>query len=476
MAYEFPFIDRLENLPRNLIFNPNLTGGKSALVLSPGLEKLADTGTLEVAGTVAEIRGMANMNDTVYIVAVDKLFKMNSSNTLTEITTSTTRLLTKTGAVTMEYNDASAARQLVICDGTYSYSYSETKNVLTKLSGDTHNFPGGESVAYLNGRWLFNLPDTNRFTWSSLNDSLTYDSTDYIGVSEPAGDILRLFTFNDQLVVFKKNGIIFYDNFISGGNPYTHRNGADMTVGLKGRNAVTEINSTIYWLGDDLNVYRANGYNPVVVSHYQLSTKFESYTVTDDAIAFGYIIDGLPYVVFTFPTEGKTWIYDPATKHWSERTSYRDDAFYDGIFRGNCYVKFGERHLIGDYRNGVVYEMKDTIYEDNGQPIKWKNICPAWDNNREFMNISELEVVCTQGTATLSGDGSAPTIILRYSKDNGNTWSMELWRALGETGEYGNRLRWLRLGSARKWYVELSGNAPIKWIITDVYVHPPERR
>jgi len=474
VSYRFPFIDNNAyqgggidtRYPRNLIFKPFHQGGKPALVLAPGLETLVDT------GTGMEIRGMTTMDDNVYIVAGNRLFSMNDKTQLTEIDGDP--ILTETGLVTMDFNDALNNHHLVICDGTYSYCYKETTGLLTRLSSDDHDFMGGESVTFVNGRWVFNRIDSNRFFWSGLNDGLSHDAASFFGVQSPTGNIIRVLADKDEVIVFKKSGIAFFAVFTSDGNPYTHRPGSDMSVGLHARNAVARLDNTTYWLGEDLNVYRANGYSPVVISSHQITREFESYEITEDAIAYAYVFDGLPYFSLTFPTAGKSWVYDAANKRWFERSSYRKNKSSDGRYRGNCYTKFGHRHLIGDYENGLIYELSNAIFQENNNPIRFSNTCPIWDNNRDYQDLSEVEVVCEQGNADLSGQGKAPQMILRYSKDNGRTWSNELWREMGLRGQYGARVLWNRLGSARSWLIEISGSDPIKWVITDVYARPPE--
>ena len=51
----------------------------------------------------------------------------------------------------------------------------------------------------------------------------------------------------------------------------------------------------------------------------------------------------------------------------------------------------------------------------------------------------ELEVEVEAGVGT--NDEEDPQIMMRYSDDNGKTWSNELWESIGSIGEYKNRAR-----------------------------------
>lgn len=66
--------------------------------------------------------------------------------------------------------------------------------------------------------------------------------------------------------------------------------------------------------------------------------------------------------------------------------------------------------------------------------------------------------------------GSDPRVMLRLSNDGGKTWITEPWRAAGKVGEFYRRVRWNRLGSARRRVFEVSVTDPIPWRITAAYL------
>jgi len=43
-----------------------------------------------------------------------------------------------------------------------------------------------------------------------------------------------------------------------------------------------------------------------------------------------------------------------------------------------------------------------------------------------------------------------PQIMLRWSDDGAHTWSNELWRTMGKLGAYKSRVKFYRLGRAKK--------------------------
>jgi hypothetical protein len=71
------------------------------------------------------------------------------------------------------------------------------------------------------------------------------------------------------------------------------------------------------------------------------------------------------------------------------------------------------------------------------------------------------------GVGTTSGQGSAPTVMLRSSDDFGRTWSNERSASLGAIGKYSTDVFWTRCGSStRSWTPEISVSDPVPLRLT----------
>lgn len=452
---------------RNLVVVPDYANGKPALVCAPGLKPFLDT------ATKTEIRGMHEMNGVLFIVAGDRLFSYNTAGSITERTLGD-KILTTTGRVTMASNDTTSDPQLMICDGTHGYAYRQSTGELKHLSEATSNYMGGGSCAFLNGKWLYTPPSSSeyafRFYWSELNDAFTH-KLEYVGVQEPQGDIVRICNYRGEIVVFKKKGMEFYDNMPGDQYEYRRRGGTQSSIGLHTRDAIADICDTLFWLGDDLMVYQLAGYQPSIVSVPSLTEKFESYPVTSDANAIAYEQNGRIYFQLNFKTQGITWLYDAANKIWTSRSSYQEYSAQDGVHRANCYVRFDGKHLVGDYRNGIVYQLDEGTFLDNYQRILRKRIFKAFETNQEWVSIAQLEITGETGTALLTGQGSDPQIGLRYSYNNGHKWSRDRLVSLGATGERGVRMVWNSFGACRNpMTFELTFSDPVQLALTGAYV------
>lgn len=74
----------------------------------------------------------------------------------------------------------------------------------------------------------------------------------------------------------------------------------------------------------------------------------------------------------------------------------------------------------------------------------------------------------------LDGDASAvghdPKVMLRWSDDDGETWSNEHWVSAGKIGEYDARAEWRRLGRGRDRVFEVVVSDPVAWAIVAAYL------
>jgi len=69
----------------------------------------------------------------------------------------------------------------------------------------------------------------------------------------------------------------------------------------------------------------------------------------------------------------------------------------------------------------------------------------------DVVHIGSTSAEWTQpAVAYTSFPGADPVVILRVSNDGGKTWLPEQMRRLGKAGEYLRRVRWNRLGQARR--------------------------
>lgn len=139
-------------------------GGKEPAFLNraPGLK-------LKVSVGLGPIRGMWVLGDNLYVVSRDKLYKVDSSYSVTALGT----VAGTSGPVSMADN---GVQLFVACNGP-SYIYNSQTNVFAQITdGD---FPGAVTVSYLDGYFVFNEPNSQKIWVTSLLDGLSVDPLDF---------------------------------------------------------------------------------------------------------------------------------------------------------------------------------------------------------------------------------------------------------------------------------------------------------
>lgn len=441
----------------NLIYLPDDVLGKKSLINTPGLETYIDT------QHTAEVRGMSVMKNVLYIVVGDKLFYKGAGGVLSEVTDGD-RILTKTGPVDMVNNGT----YLKIDDGSYGYVYKRDSGSLTKLNEERYNFLGGGSSTFLDGYFLYHVADTEYFYRSTVHNPLEYDVNENNRVMDPPGDIMKIHAGNGELIVFKNDSMSIFENTGDSEFAFQQRNGSEQSIGLGAKNSVVTLDNTIFWFTDQRSVMVLDGYTPRRKTPPQVEWQFEQYNTVSDAVAFGYELGGLTFYQLNFPTENASWLYEVKTNNWVKLKSYQTYGHFDGRHRANCYAKFNGMNLVGDYENGKVYQIKDGIYQDDGHTIHREVQCPVDNPGADEWSPGGFQFDFEPAVGNT--DETDPVCLFKYSRDGGYSWSNTRTANLGKKGEYNREVKFHRVGTGKKWVINVRVSDPVNVVITEAKV------
>lgn len=240
--------------------------------------------------------------------------------------------------------------------------------------------------------------------------------------------------------------------------------GASSQEGCASFNTVQRLGNSLAYLSSNLRgtsqVVLLNGYIPKRISNHAVEASIADKYVSD-AFAFTYILGGHEVYVITFPTLDLTWAFDLASAQWHKWLDWDNTNAVWRRHRSNCLTQFSDRIVLGDYKNGKLYELRSDVYTEDGDLIHRLRRTPhAVADYKQTMH-SALQIYFQTG-ANLKG--KVPQAMLRWSNDGGANWSEEYWKDL-EVGLYKRRAIWRRLGRARDRVYELRVSDPIKWVV-----------
>lgn len=101
---------------------------------------------------------------------------------------------------------------------------------------------------------------------------------------------------------------------------------------------------------------------------------------------------------------------------------------------------------LGDYRNGNIYTITNSVLTDNCVPKRWLRRWRALAQPREATTrFAALRIDMETGIEV--PEDTEPQVILRWSDDGGASWSNQRIRPAGPKGRTSQSVRFTRLGS-----------------------------
>jgi hypothetical protein len=400
-------------------------------------------------------RGLwAASNGKLYGVCGSSVFSIDSSFNLTNLGD----MVTESGPVSMVDN----ANFVVIVDGTTAgYTVDLTDDTFSAIADSA--FAGGNTVGFVDGFLVLNMPDTREW-YISLNDEVTFDATDFASKSGYSDKLVGVGITKRYLYLLGAETTEVWFNAGDPTFPFERLPGVFMQHGCAAVNSIAQMDGEIYWLAQSQQgvcyVNRSQQFNASQISTFALDNELATYPRVDDAIGFTYQIEGHFFYVLTFPTADKTWQYDLSTQQWNE-LNWIDANGALHRHRANCYASAYGMPIVGDWENGNLYLWDVNAYTDNANPIpRIRSFMHSVDDNSDRMRYREFIANMEVGNGTGSYD--PVPVFLRWSDTRGKSWGNAISISVGLEGEYITSLQYQRLGMARDRVFELSWSAPVK--------------
>lgn len=418
--------------------------GKAPAILQevPGLTLFCNAGS--------EIRGMKTVAGRCFFVAGSTLYEVSSSGVLT----SRGALSSSTGRVDM----AHGLFQLVIVDGSYGYVLKLESNAFSRITAD--GFYGSPRVAFLDGYFAFIRPQTQQFYISAIDDATSLDALDFASAERSPDDLVAILADHGELWLMGERSVEIWVNTGGSDFPFQRNSGAILEVGCAAAHSAQKLDSTVIWVGNDDagagTVWMANGYKPARISTQAVEEALQRSTNLSGASAYTYQEDGHNFYCLNVPGLDTTWVFDIFTGQWHERAELVNGDYQQ--HRANAHAYAFNKHLVGA-SSGKVYFLDKTRGDNDGDVKVRDRVSPHNASpSLEVLAFNQFELDCEVGRG--KSDGTAPTLLMRYSNDGGHTWSAWRSSSLGAVGQRRQRVLFRRLGRARDrvWQVRVTDN------------------
>ncbi|MCR9215304.1 MAG: packaged DNA stabilization protein gp10 [Proteobacteria bacterium] len=392
------------------------------------------------------IRGLHKMRGVLYAVSDETLYSVDEAGVSTSLGS-----IPGADIVFMADNGT----QLCVVTNPNGYIYTVSGGLVEITDPD---WPGASSVTYQDGYFAFTKPDTGEMFISALLDGTSINALDFITAESAPDDAVRVISDHRELWIFGEESTEIWYNSGAADFPFERISNAIVEKGLTGPKTPAKVDNTLFWLGEDLIVWRAEGYAPRRISTHAVEQSIKKVVSPENGVGYTYADEGHTFYVLTFPGE-LTWVYDAATDKWHERQSYNET-----YWKATTYIYCYGKHLVGGDK---IYSLSLDVGTDDGQPIVSKAVSVPYGDNTDPLIMPQFMLDVETGVG--NAEDADPQAMLRFSDDGGRTWSNEIWKGLGAVGEYKHRVIWRRLGLFYQRTIEISVSSPVRKAITGAF-------
>jgi hypothetical protein len=406
-------------------------GGKSQYSIN------TDPGLLDFSEMTDPLRGIYVLDNNFYVLSGENLYTLSSTGVQTLRGT-----ILGSAPVIWSTNRKAPNNQVTITADTTNY-YVEN-NVVAEVT-DADLPAGVHSNCYLNGMTVYGLND-GRLFYSDNNETSSIDALHFTEAERSADKGMRVFTNGDEIWYFGAASLeIFHDTGITDARLEPQQNlSQGEGAGTVAKNSVAIVDSSVFWVSDALLVVRGAPYFPQRVSNHAVERDIDAAIVAgfnNEIIAFPWTQEGHQFYHLRCPLW--CWVYDTSTSTWHKKENH------DGASWRNAFYAFAfNKHLVGDYTSGKVYEYTFDAMDEAGDPLTTKIVSSIVHDfpNGMICDALHVDLQAGVGRAGEADHIENPVLLLRTSRDGGMTYGTEYQQPMGKQGKWNTNIRFNRLG------------------------------
>jgi hypothetical protein len=354
---------------------------------------------------------------------------------------------------------ANRTQVAILANGQSFYVASAAPTTVVQITDPDYPAAGAASLDYMDGYGIWSQADSDQWFLSNLNDFSTIDALDFATAESAPDGLVRVLVDHRVAWLFGERTVEPWVNTGASPFPFERVPGAIMERGCAATLSPAKLaEGGVFFLGNDRVIYRIRGYQAVRISTPFVDEAIREGTVSD-ARGLAYSMGGHEFYAITFPTLGRTFVYDVTQGIWHERQS--DTELPYAIWNVTCTVEAWGKVYAGT-TDGKFGELDLDTYTEAGTPIRRLiRSAPFFaDGRRAFLDAVEVEMEV--GVGLTEGQGSDPQIMMRFSRDGGATWSNERFKSIGLMGGRNQKVRFNKLGVFEQGMLEFSISDPVK--------------
>lgn len=386
-----------------------------------------------------ECRGIFATETYAIVVSGRLLFVVDAGGAVT-----TVGGIPDEGAVTFSRNRATVQQIVITTTGGAKYVLTITPPTMTLTAISDPDLQTPNSNAFIDGYTLYFISN-GRVYFSSIDDATAIDGSDFFEAEGNPDKLVRGFVHNRTIFLFGTDTTELWDSVGDATDPFQRAAGGFLQFGCLAPSSVVSLGQ---------NVALVNNSGKVVIANSAGATQTISTPAVERAIAAltdnqkvaieGFVYERPGHRFYVLSAATFTWIYDETIAQWHERKSYGEDRW-----RAAYYAKLGEKHIVGDFESGLLYQINPDTYDEAGENLvmTMRTMIHGWPNH---IRIDRLRFDMIPGVGLDSSDlhTSDPQLMLRTSLNGGKSFGNERTRPIGKIGQHTAQTSFEKLGTS----------------------------
>lgn len=369
----------------------------------------------------------SNGQTIVYMVAGESLYRLNNDGSATVLGN-----IFGTDFCTF----ASTIYHIAICANGRLYLYDGT--LLTNVDIPDGNL--ATDVTSLDNYFIIGITNSNRFYWIEPGE-ITINGLSFISAERNPDDIVSVYALGDELWVIGQSTAEVFSSSGDINAPFVRISGRVYVSGTVDKHTVTRaLKNTLpclIWVTPSKEVVLCQGVpdkisNESVEEILKRATVFRSWSFTTNRHDF-YVLN----------TDVASLVYDITANLWYRWASYQKD-----FWNATSGVHINDTvYCVTDF-DGKIYKLSYDVTDSDGEYL----VCEVGgfipNNGRNPVGCNDVTLFMNTGSA--NSYAANPFVELRWSDDNGKSWSGYVQGATGSQGLYNTIVSFRSLGLIRR--------------------------
>lgn len=323
--------------------------------------------------------------------------------------------------------------------------------------------PNTKSIVYLDGYWIAATIDDQIIQWAGPTavTRATWSAGNFFSAEAYPDNVSALHVLFRELWSLGDESIEVYQNLGTSTVPFQRVFAFDRGIGATF--SVIQADNTLWFFDSERRFIRMNGKTPEIISG-PISRTLKAMTTVSDCWGARIDIDGYFLLLWSFPTEEKTYVYDYLNKRWYRWYTYHDTNEVHFAVGAHAFAKTWNKHYVGGAYSGIVSELSRSFKTDNADPLRRVRRTGWIDHGtgtRKRSNGYRFSVKRGLGTP---GE-TEPLFEFRFN-DDGEGWCDPIEVGLGFPGEPTSHIFVPIRGIYRKRQFEVTCSAAVEFMLT----------